>query len=243
MTLYTTIDDIMGETQMGIDGNSKPSIRMVNRWITRISKHIDNQLLGTYSETKYIDVSSVADKTREPVTYNYKSDILNFGMGADGVYVPVTSMKQPVTSITTLSKNDASITSAPSWEELTKWTGAVASDWGEILSQNYVTGIYIFDDEPLAGFNRLKVVYSYGFNIDSDILNEYCTMAVAIKVLNARTLAGRPGNMRQIAGVDLVDFIDFVRDTIGYWKGRMRSIEDDHFPKPKKVRTGVAIIQ
>jgi len=242
MTLYTTLDDIMGETQMGIDGNSRPSVRTVKKWITRISAHIDDQLLGTYSETKYVDVSNVAEKTSEPVTYNYASDILNFGMGADGVYVPVTSLKQPITSITTLSKNDEAITSAPSWEELTKWTGAVASDWGEILSQNHVMGIYIFDDEPLVGFNRLKVVYSYGYNIDSDVLNEYCTLAVAIKVLSARTLAGRPGNMRQIAGVDLVDFIDFTNSLIGYWKGRMKNIEDDYFPKPKKVRTGVAII-
>ena len=242
MTLYTTLDDIMGETQTSIDGNSRPNLRIVNKWIERVSGQIDDQLLGTYSETKYIDVNSVAKETSEPVTYNYTNDALKFGMGEDGVYVSTQVMKQPVSSITTLSKNDASLTSAPSWEELTKWTGAVASDWGEILSQNHVAGIYIFDDEPLAGYNRLKVVYAYGHNVSSDVLNEYCTLAISIKVLSAKTLAGRPGNMRQVAGVDLVDFIDFTNSLIGYWKGRMRTIENDYFPVAKKRRTGVAII-
>jgi hypothetical protein len=73
--------------------------------------------------------------------------------------------------------------------------------------------------------------YTYGYNIDSDILSEYCTYAVGAKVILARMGSNSPDGLSWLEAGDLGSHMNTnYRERLREYRREMRRIEEDHFP-------------
>ena len=172
---YTSVDRVADLIQIDLDGSSVPTSTTVERWIEEIEARIDSLGLGTYSVTdQYIDVPySLTTISPSEWFYDMETDILRYSQ-RDALIVPLANVKNPIISITSLYKNDEDLTDTPSWEEFVEGPGD-DSDFILLRSGrgNHGYALYIYDDEPSSGPKRLKMTYTWGYNIDSDILADY----------------------------------------------------------------------
>jgi hypothetical protein len=59
---------------------------------------------------------------------------------------------------------------------------------------------YFFEDLPAPGYHRVKATYTYGLGLDTDILSEYATWKVALRVLFAKSGTSDPSGVHQFVG-------------------------------------------
>jgi len=234
---YTSESLVEAVTQIDITDSTNPSSSEVLTWIEEIEKEVIERRLGSHTATDvYIDVPNIEESVGYySATYKAKTGQLFIGtsMGA-GVLVPLKNVKGPIISITSLYKNDEDPTDAPDWEELTEGPGD-GSDFMLLQvssgSKTYGYALWIYDNFPLAGPKRLKMTYTYGYNIDSKILQEYCTLKVAIKVLQAKMGTSDGEGLNEFAGGDLGTYIPTQYQTrINLFRQRIAEIEAIHFP-------------
>lgn len=228
------------EAQLGgltIDNTTTPTTAQVAIWITEVEAEITEKALGSHTATDtYLDVPATERGTGVyDVEYDIATDTLTTQAGRNVRIVPITDIHGPILSITSLYKNDAAYDAAPSWEELDEWDGSSA-DTSFLLRQSgnkqhgYV--LIFYDNFPLSGPKRIKMTYSYGHNVSTNILSEYATKRVAINVLQARM------GSNQVDGLHLVDMggdVPFVyntnyKDRIAEFRADIARIEERYFP-------------
>jgi len=234
---YTSEEKVEGILQIDIDNDSNPSSSEVLTWIEEVEREVEERRLGSHTATDvYVDVPSLDEAAGYySATYKAKTGQLFIAtsMGA-GILVPLLNIKGPIISITSLYKNDEDPSDTPDWEELTEGPGD-GSDFMLLEatsgSKTYGYALWIYDNFPLAGPKRLKMSYTYGYNINSKILQEWCTLKVAIKVLEAKMGTSSGEGLTEFAGGDLGTYIPTQYQTrIALFKQRIKEIEATYFP-------------
>ena len=233
--LYTSEVQIEGLLQLTIDANSIPTTTQLNTFIEQVETEVVQRRLGSHTATDiYLDVGPGGSiPARYNWVYNARTGTLRIDLGK-GVVVPLINVNVPVISITTLEKNDNSPDAAPSWDSLTEYDGSSASDFMLLKGGSKQLGyaLYIYDNMPFDGPMRLKMTYTYGHNVDSIILGEYCMYGAAIKALQARWASNSPSGLSVLEGDMLGTYIPRqYAERIGDFRFEMIRIEAEHFPR------------
>jgi len=243
MGSYTSIEKISNLLQITIDEVSVPDEDAVTEWITEIEARVTERALGSHTATdQYIDVPTVEEIGGEySWYYRVKNAKLKFHF-AEGLVVPLGRVKSPILSITSLYKNDEDPSDAPNWEQLTEGPGD-GSHFILLTSGTKDLGyaLWFYDEEPKEGPKRLKMTYKYGFNIDSNILSDWCTLNVAIKVLLARMGTNQADGLAYLEGGDLGTYMNTnYRERIEEIRKEISRIEENYFP-PEEGTSDIAV--
>jgi len=243
--IYVNEEDIEDLLQIDLSSSSVPDSAAVARWVDDMEAEIQARGLGSHMATDvYLDVPSGIDSVSNfDWAYNARTGNLKFDMGRGSV-IPLNNIKFPVIGVTTLYKNDADVSSAPSWEALTQWDGTSASTHYMLLNSGKKSlgyALWIYDEEPLPGPKRLKMTYLYGRNVASEILSMYCTYAIAVKILMARMGSNEPDGLSMLEGGDLGSFVNRqYTERIAQYRYEMLRIEAEHFPQD--IELGMEVI-
>lgn len=160
---YTSEDLVEALLQTTIDNSTIPTSSQLLTWIEEVEKKMDADLLGSYTATDELnDVETVNDQE---------------------VFKPKFT---PILTVTNLYRNKAALHDAVDYELLTEGPG---DSTHFVILKAVVCGklvgyaLYIYDRHPGIGRNKVKITYTYGYNIDSKVLQEYATKKVALQVL------------------------------------------------------------
>lgn len=235
MGTYTDEVRVEAASTVTISDSSAPSSSQVSTWIQEVEAWVAEKALGSHTATnEYLDVPHHGEEEKlYNWDYNIKNERLVFHEG-QVFRVPLTGLKRPLISITSLAKNDEAYDQAASWDTLTEGPG---EDSSFILrqtgSKQHGYELVFYDNQPLPGPKRLRLTYFYGHNISGDILSEYCSKVVAIEVL-----AHRMGT-NSVDGLSYVDAGDFgvafntrYVERIERLQKRVDEIKAEFFPQP-----------
>jgi len=232
--IYTSEADVEAITQVDITDTTKPNSSQVLNWIEEIEKGVIERALGSHTATDVlVDVPSQEEVIGfYSAIYRARTGqlIIKTALGG-GVLVPLANVKHPIVSITSLFKNDESLNDAPDWKQLTEGPGDGTS-FILLESDSLGYALWFYDNFPLPGPKRLKMTYQYGYNIDSKILREYCTLGVAVKVLEAKRGLSEGGGLTEFVAGEMGTYIPtHYVSRIEMFKARMKEIEQTYFPK------------
>uniref|UniRef100_A0A6M3KIP6 Uncharacterized protein n=1 Tax=viral metagenome TaxID=1070528 RepID=A0A6M3KIP6_9ZZZZ len=232
---YTTEAKVEAVTQIDIDATTYPTTAQVAVWITEIEAEIAERALGSHTATdQYVDVPSAEESAQYwGFKWTPATDSLQFTYGGAGVIVPLANIKSPFISVTSLAKNDQALNDTPSWSTLTE---GPADGSSFILLKSGLKdlgyALYFYDNNPSAGPKRLKLTYTYGFNISSEILGEYCTLQVAVKVLQAKMGTSSASGLTEFEGQDFGRYLPTQYEKrIKSFQIRIKEIETKYFPR------------
>jgi len=234
MGTYTSEEAVEAITGISITDTSTPTSSQVAEWITEVEARIEERALGLHTATdEYIDVP---EYNRGSGIYNFTyqadDDTVRIGSADKAHIVPLTNIRRPLISITKLEKNDESYTSTPNWVELTEGPG----DGADFLllkggKKQHGYALYFVDNPPRYGPKRLRINYTFGHNVNSSILKEYCTKLVAVNVLEARMGSNQIDSLSYIDGGALgVAMNTRYEERIKRWLDDIREIEERYFP-------------
>lgn len=234
--LYTSEVLVEGLTQIDITVSTKPTTAQVLDFIQEIEAQIIEKCLGSHTATdEYIDVPTQSELTGAfSVTWTPSVDSLRFTYESEGVLVPLYNVKKPFITITSLAKNDESYDDAPVWDTLTEGP-ALNSSFMLLKSGSKALGyaLYFYDNYPLAGPKRLKMTYTYGYNVNSAILQDYCTYGACIRVLMARMGTSQADGLTELQTSNIGIYVPTqYQRRIDEFKAQMKEIEIKYFPKP-----------
>jgi hypothetical protein len=95
--------------------------------------------------------------------------------------------------------------------------------------------LYFIDDEPPPGPKRLRMTYTYGHNIDANILGQYATLHAGVLTLLAAMGSNSPTGLRGMQTGNLGSFVSTnYNDRIVQYRTEMARIEILHFPTPEE---------
>jgi len=237
--VYTSESKIEGLTQVVIaDNNTTPSSAEVLVWIEQIESEIVERILGSHTATdQYVDVPTTAVLSNPAQwAFNTKTGTLSFNMPS-GSIIPLTNVKSPVIAVTSLATNDQDPSQTASWTTRTEGPGS-GSSWMLLKGgdKDAAYAIWFYDNIPYAGPNRIKMTYTYGYNIDSDIISRYCTYAVGQMVLEARMNTNDVDGMATYDGGEMGTYVARHYETlIKRYQDQMDRIEEKHFGRGKKI--------
>lgn len=233
MGTYTSEIKIEAVVQMSITDSTEPTSTQVTQWITEIEADADARALAEYTLTdQLIDVLPGLDYPAadtlawlEALAGKRYEEIKNL------VLIPPFT---PIVSISSLSKRKSSLGTTDDWEVLTEGTTA---DTDYILlkkrtrTKQYLGfAIYFHHNNPTPGYQRIKMTYNHGWDLDTNIIGEWCTLKVALKVLAARLEAETPAAASDYGIADTRVGIDLERRIL-ITQRRIDEIERKYFPR------------
>lgn len=233
--LYTSLDKVESITRVSFTQSSVPTRADVLSWVEQIESRVEARALGSHTATdQYIDVP-MAEEIYPDYTWYYEVEDAKLRFEVEGgVVVPLGGVKYPIISVTSLYKNDEDYDSTPDWEQLTEWDGSSDdTDFMLLTTGRRDSGyaLWFYDDEPEPGPKRLKATYTYGYNIDADILDDWCGLYTSIKVLTARMGSNEDSGLSMLEGGDLGVHINTnYKDRIEELRRQIVEIEIEYFP-------------
>jgi hypothetical protein len=175
------------------------------------------------------------------IEWTPRNDTLRFSRGEGGYLVPLLNVKSPIISITELQKNDEDYADTPDWISLTE--GPADNSSFLLLTsglKNLGYAIWFYDNLPMAGPKRLRVTYTYGYNVDNEILQRWCTLKVAIKVLVAKMGTSSASGLTELQGEGLGIYLPRqYKRRIDELKAEVAIIEKTYFPKPSGIPAAI----
>ena len=164
MPSWTTTEKVSALLgNVSITTTSEPTTAQVLDWIREASVWIDKKLLGNYSAlNEYIDT----DGTEFLFPRYY-----------------------PIIGVSSLSVVDSDLDEAESLTALTQGPNVSGSSY--MIMKDNISGmdlgycIKFYADIPSAREAKVKISYSYGFNVDEAILSKYATEKVAMRILES----------------------------------------------------------
>jgi hypothetical protein len=232
--VYTSIERVKDLTQVDIHDTSVPTQRAVYRWIEEIENEITERALGNHTVTnQYVDIPIIEGTAISHTQWTYDVEDAKFRFDIDrGTIVPLANVKHPFIAITTLETNDQDPEDAPSWTTLTEGPADGSSfillqtgrkDWGY--------AIWFYDNYPYEGPKRLRIDYTYGWNVDPDILSYWATLMASVRVLIARMGSSSISGLGWLEGGDLGTHTNTQYESRIRWMYSERDrIEIEYFP-------------
>ena len=250
--LFTSEEDVESLTQLTITDASVPTSTELLDFIQQVEARVTERGLATHTAPDiYVDVPTQesvgseynwARQSYSRFVYRIRQGQFNFNT-ASGLIIPLGNIQHPVIAVTTIHKNDEYPDDAPSWDLLVQWNGVV-DDSSFMLLKNtenqrrYGYAIFMYNAFPIVGPKRLKMTYTYGYNVDTEILKEWCTYQAAIKTLEARMGTNSVDGLSWAADSgDLGQFVNTqYAERISLMRLRIAEIEIDHFPTDQEER-------
>jgi hypothetical protein len=235
---YATLSSVVGLLQVEITASTKPTAVQVSSWIAQVDSTIDSRKLGTATVSGAIfDCPDWNSYNHEPVsTYSSEQDEENEGIMVVPPYTPIVALASGY-----LYRNLAGPSGAVDWDLLSEGPGD-GSDYQVARKINMKTGkydgyaIWFYNELPVIGKNRIKANITYGYNVDSNILEEYATAVVSKKVLMARLMGGQPATVATYTGGDMGTYVNTQFEVQLKWlTDRIAEIETNYFPKSVAV--------
>ncbi|MGP3667613.1 MAG: hypothetical protein ACKD6N_03525 [Candidatus Bathyarchaeota archaeon] len=161
---YTNEMKIEALLQIDIGEDSVPTSGQLLDIIERVDKDMDTRLLGVYTSENEL-------------------------VGSDGeAFIQPNFL--PIIQVSRVEVNFADPSQKPDWQELVEGPGEGSSFI--VVKKNFAgkllgIGLYFYDNIPPRGRARIRVTYTYGFNFEQKILEEYATKRVALEVLIVRS--------------------------------------------------------
>lgn len=232
---YTTEAKVEGVTQFAITDSTEPTTTQVAVWIAEVDADIDARGLGSTAieswQSEDIEKVDVVEKD----TVEFIEYVQRYGWSdLKGVFwFPAFS---PIISIQNLEKRTSDLDATEAWSALTEGPGS-GSDFIIIKRKsktNQYLGVAVYfysDDKPNAGPLRIRAKYTYGWNINTNVLSEYATLQVGLKVLDALREANVPYGAGDYGIGDVrVGPEDMQRKRWNMIR-RIKEIEDRYFPQ------------
>lgn len=233
MGTYTSTTLVTGVTQFTDSESTTPTTTQIEQWITEVEADADARALGEYTLTdQLIDVLPGLD-------YPAKDTLAWLEALAGQRYEEVSNLVVippfiPIVNINSLSRRTSVLGSTDVWEALNEGTTADKHyiQFMKKTKTNQYLGfaIYFHHSNPSPGYQRIKMTYNHGWNLDSNIIGEWCTLKVALKVLAARLEAETPVAAADYGIGDTRVGVDLER-RIAVTERRIKEIEDRYFPK------------
>lgn len=232
---FTNESSVEALLQIDITASTKPTTAQVNQWIQEIEDGMMEKNLAIASTDALIKFDVLPSNTYDCKTVNW----VYAGLPSDSDGKIIVPPFVPIVEIFsgTLSRNNSSLEETADWDVLTEGPG---SDTDYVIlkrrtrnNKYYGYAIYFYGDVPYSGRDRVRGTWSYGYNVDTQILQEYATLKVCEKVILARLMSGQPGNVATYtAGQDLNSYTNTQYETqLQYIKDRVSEIEKQHFPR------------
>jgi len=177
MTAYCLITDVEGFMQLNFTSGSTPTDDEVTGFISIADGLIDDHTQRKWSEETVTDEYYDADGD--------KNIILNNG---------------PITEITSVYENVASLTETPSWVERTE---GHANDF---LVYNDENRLRFHNNIPAKGYQNLKISYKYGYTTTPTSIKYASILLTTIMVIKAITNPEILDNLRGYSLLDLKVF-------------------------------------
>jgi len=242
MGTYTDETKVEAITQFDIDATTNPSTSEVAQWITEIEADADARKLGSYTATdQVVDVPARLDyPPKDTIAWLYAITGKRWAEIANRVVIPPFI---PIISITNLYRNKADYTQEPDWDQLTEGPGS--GDSFILLKKETKAklflgfAIYFYANTPYTGYQKVRMTYTYGWNINTDIIGEWCTLKVALKVLDAVMNATSPIGVGDYGVQDVRIGIDPKRRRLDIIE-RIKELEELYFPTRK---LGIAVVK
>jgi hypothetical protein len=225
---YTEISSVRALTGETIDDDSDPTNEQVMQWIREVEQNMVSKGYDTQTFTSItIDVPE-----GDP---DYPLDLLQRGLiYSDNVVrtgLVLALPHEPIVSVANVQRNIAGYTEDPSWEDLTEGPGSGTHFLivkGEFKTGLKGTALYFYRNAPKTGYQRLKLDYTWGYELPEDILREYATIVVSLKFLYAKYLRKEPVFDVNVAGIrtDLNPFTEVHQAMYD----RLEQIKEDYLP-------------
>ena len=243
--LYTSPSNIDRMLQLQTTGATKPNDDDILHFIEETEAGVQARNIGSTTISGAIFDANEWNKGTDGVAYAYPDDLPEDGRGTIVVppYIPIISISSGY-----LYRNKATLGDTANWELLKEGPGddtdyTVVKRLNRFNGKYLGFGIYFYDGFPTAGHNRIRANITYGENTDAKILQEYCTLQVAKKVIMARLFSGKPSNVATYtAGTGFQTYVNTQYEAqMRYIDGRISEIERLFFPKsvPFSVLKGV----
>lgn len=237
---YADVQDVAELLGITIDGSSTPTSSVVSKYIDRVEAGVDARALATYttlSGTKF-DVQPTEAIAKETIGWFFA------GLPETTVGRVVVPPYTPIITVLsgTLQRNKAALDQAEDWETLKEGPGD-DTDYVVLKTVNKRTqkevgyAIFFYNRIPTAGRQRVRATWTYGYGVDSNILNEYVTLKAAEQVLLTRVMTAQPsGVAAYTAGADLNTYVNTQYEAqLSYIRERVKEIEDKYFPRETPV--------
>ena len=235
MGTYTSIEKVSNLLQVDLSDSTWPRASAVEEWITEVEAEILERALGSHVATGlYLNVpnNNYPFLYYEPIYYA-RTQRLIIHLWA-GSLVPITDLKAPIVSIQHAYINYQDPMQAPNWVEVLEGPAAGASfillqsgihQWGYFL--------WFYNNMPLQGYKRVKLDYTYDWQINNSILVKWATLRTAILAMESMRGTSRDPGLSEFSGGDLGTFVpNQYRDRINSLKAECTRLEDEYFPRP-----------
>ena len=236
MGSYTSEEKIEAITSFSITASTVPTTTQVAAWITEIEADADARGLATYTLTdQYVDVpKQVGYPTKETIAW--LEAIAGGGYDTVEANNIITLPFLPIVSVTSLYRRTSNLGAADAWEQLTE--GRESTNSFIILKKrtksNQYLGfaLYFHNNTPYDGVQSIKITYVYGWNLSTDIIGEWCTLKVALKVLDAVMNDTTPVGATAYSDMNMNVTINPEQKRKDI-KERIKEIETNYFPSKK----------
>ena len=198
---FTNISSVSALTGETIDDTSDPNTSQVLEWI----EEVETDMVGKgYSTQAFTSITMDIPEGDADHPYNvlklgkiYSDRIVG---GGKVVTLPHT----PFISVTNVKRNTQGYEQAASWEDLVEGPGSDTDFL--IIKQPYRPGLrgtalYFYRNAPYAGYQRLQLDYTWGYDLPETVLREYATNMVALKFLYSKYLRKEPLFDVDVAGM------------------------------------------
>lgn len=233
MGTYTSTTLIRGVTQFTDSGSTTPTTTQIEQWITEIEADADARALGSYTLTdQLIDVlPGIMYPAKDTIAWLEALAGQRFDEIRNLVVIPPFI---PIVSISSLSRRTSTLGSTDTWEALNEGTSSDDHyiQYKKKTKTNKYLGfaLYFYSNNPTPGYQRIKMTYNHGWNLSTDIIGEWCTLKVALKVFTALLEANTPVGAGDYAIGDTSIGVDLERRVV-ITKERLKELEDRYFPK------------
>ena len=234
---FTSISSVAAMTGETINGESDPNSSQVIEWIQQVEAEMNSKGYATESLTGVImDVPEGNAEYTDILARSWIYDNASQYTGGLIVALPNT----PFISVANVQRNLQGYTQDANWEDLTEGP-ADGSDF-LIIKSKYKAGLrgiglFFYQKAPKSGYQRLKLDYVWGYDLPSNVLNEYATAKVSLMLLYSKYMRKEPVFNLNIAGLrtELNEFTGVHKFIID----RIEQIEQDWLPNQY---TGIAKI-
>lgn len=241
MGSYTSLNSVEGITQFHAELDTNPTTDQIAQWITEVEADADAMGIGEYTLTdQLVDVyPKLGTPSVNTIAWLEKAAGISYDEITNLIIIPPFT---PVVSISSLSKRTSSLGSTDAWEALTE--GTTADTDFIILKKRTKTkkylgfAVYFHHDNPEPGYQRVKMTYNYGWNLSTDIIGEWCTLKVALKVFQALQEAETPTASAQYA-IENTNISLNLDARVALVKVRIEELEDKYFPEKE---LGIALL-
>lgn len=243
MGRWVNVPDVERMLQLNFTDATKPNISEVEEFIKQAEAEIEFRKLGTHSSDVLTKVDILPTNTLVKDSVGALMSEAAYTESGKVVTLPFTPIITVVSG--TVARNKAALDDTADWDALIEGPGD-STDF--IILQRYGRGgkvvgyaLHFYSSKiPEDGYQRLRATWTYGHNIDSDILRRWGMLKAAREVIRARLFSGQPMNVATYTGGSMNTFVNTeYTNQISEIDRQITEIEERYFPNDP---IGVAVM-